>query len=229
MVAPESSTAPADKQLIDRWRDEPAPLLPLLHAFHDRDGHLSEPALRAVSDALRIPIAELFGTVTFYHHFSQQPDGKNQPRVCTGNVCCLNGGNQILETLASEPGGAVPMPCAGRCDSMVPVIVGDKVLTGTTAESLTHTPTPVPPPNPGEIEECCFRHIRKQGRHTLDGYRATGGYAAFENALKNLTPEDVINVVTESKLAGRGGAGFPTGIKWKAVRDAGGDPKSIVC
>jgi formate dehydrogenase subunit gamma len=44
-------------------------LLPLLHAFHDRDGYLSDDALRAVATALRIPLADLYGTVTFYHHF----------------------------------------------------------------------------------------------------------------------------------------------------------------
>ena len=58
-----------NEQLITEFKDREAPLLPLLHAFHDRDGYLSEEALRDVSDGLRIPIADLFGTVTFYHHF----------------------------------------------------------------------------------------------------------------------------------------------------------------
>ena len=59
-----------NEELIDRWRDEEAPLLPLLHAFHDRDGFLNEEAIRCVADGLKIPLAEIFGTVTFYHHFS---------------------------------------------------------------------------------------------------------------------------------------------------------------
>ncbi|MGY8650302.1 MAG: NAD(P)H-dependent oxidoreductase subunit E, partial [Verrucomicrobiia bacterium] len=52
----------ADSHLIDNWRDQPAPLLPLLHAFQERDGWLSEDALRCISDGLKIPLAELFGT-----------------------------------------------------------------------------------------------------------------------------------------------------------------------
>jgi len=54
-----------DQALIEQWQQQPAPLLPLLHAFHDRDGYLSEAALRAIAQALRIPLADLYGTVTF--------------------------------------------------------------------------------------------------------------------------------------------------------------------
>lgn len=217
----------SDEEIVARWKDEPAPLLPMLHAFHDRDGYLSEQSIRAVSDGLKIPIADLYGTVTFYHHFSRELPGKAAPRVCTGNVCCLNGGRELYDSL--KPEGATEIPCSGRCDEMVPVIVGDQVLVGKSKDDLVHKATPKPAPNPGGIEECVFAHIREDDRATLDGYRRTGGYAALERALGDMSPEQVIQVVTESKLAGRGGAGFPTGIKWKAVAEAPGDPKCIVC
>ena len=68
-------SVPLDQELIDRWRGEEAPLLPLLHAFHERDGFLSEAAIRAVSAGLKIPLADLYGTVTFYHHLSRVPEG----------------------------------------------------------------------------------------------------------------------------------------------------------
>src|SRR5437870_1565834 len=98
----------SDQHLIAKWRDEPAPLLAVLHAFHNRDGFLSPEALRAVSEGLRIPLADLYGTVTFYHHFSLKPSGQS-PRVCTGNVCCLRGGKELLEALKLQ--GATGMPC----------------------------------------------------------------------------------------------------------------------
>jgi NADH-quinone oxidoreductase subunit F len=216
-----------DQAITEKWKNEPAPLLPMLHAFHNRDGYLSEDSIRAVSDALKIPIAELWGTVTFYHHFSREAPGKSAPRVCTGNICCLNGGDELYESMKAD--GATPMPCAGRCDDMIPVIIGDRALVGKTKDTLEHRSTPMPAPNPGGIEECVFSQIREPGRATLKGYRETGGYAGLEKAIGEMTPETVVELITGSKLAGRGGAGFPTGIKWKAVAEAPGDPKCIVC
>ena len=219
--------APTNREVIAQWRDEPAPLLALLHAFHDRDGFISEAALRDIAVGLRIPLAELFGTLTFYHHFSRETPGQDAPRVCTGPVCRLQGGLEILEALKDE--GATPMPCAGRCDDCVPVLKGHQVRVGKQVDTLSEQPTPLPPPYPGDGEECIFAEIREPERHTLTGYQRTGGYEALTRALTTLTQTDVIETLKESQLAGRGGAGFPTGMKWESVLNAPGEPKTIVC
>ena len=219
--------APTNQEVITQWRDEPAPLLSLLHAFHDRDGFISETVLRDIAVGLRIPLAELFGTVTFYHHFACEAPGQNAPRVCTGPVCRLQGGLEILEALKDE--GATPMPCAGRCDDCVPVLKGHEVFIGKQANALSVQPSPLPPPYPGDGEECIFAEIREPERDTLAGYRRTGGYEALTRAVTTLTPTDVIETLKESQLAGRGGAGFPTGMKWESVLNAPGEPKTIVC
>lgn len=212
------TTLSPDQMLVDRWRHQPAPLLPLLHAFHDRDGYLSDEALRTVAAGLRIPIAELFGTVTFYHHFSRKPPGQAGHRVCTGPVCCLRGSKSLLGQLENSE----EMPCAGRCDQPVPVLHLDKTLVGPNLESR---PSPLPPLNPGGTQECVFRSIREEGRSRLAHY---GGYQALAKA-RSMSPQELLNLIDQSRLAGRGGAGFPTGKKWSMVQQAVGTPKSIVC
>ncbi|HJS19182.1 MAG TPA: NADH-ubiquinone oxidoreductase-F iron-sulfur binding region domain-containing protein [Anaerolineales bacterium] len=216
-----------DGQLVEKWRSQPAPLLGLLHAFHDRDGYLSEPALRAIAKGLDQPLADLFGTITFYHHFSRETNGRQQPRVCTGPVCSLKGGMECLSALSGR--GAVPMPCAGRCDEPVPVLIGHEQWVGNAKGDLVHKPTPLPPPNPGNFEECVFSQIRTPGRNNLHGYQKSGGYEGLRRAVRDMTPEGVLEHVKASKLAGRGGAAFPTGQKWQAVATATGTPKTIVC
>ena len=220
-------STPMNREVIAQGRDEPAPLLALLHAFHDRDGFISEAVLRDIAVGLRIPLAELFGTVTFYHHFARETPGQSAPRVCTGPVCRLQGGLEILDGLKAE--GATPMPCAGRCDDCVPVLRGHEVFVGKQVDALSVQPTPLPPPYPGDAEECIFAEIREPERRTLAGYQRTGGYAALKRVVTTLAPTDVIETLKESQLAGRGGAGFPTGMKWESVLNAPGEPKTIVC
>ena len=215
---------PSDAELLAKWRARPAPLLPLLHDFHERDGHLSEGALRVIADDLRIPIADLFGTVTFYHHFSRDEEGYDRPRVCTGPICALLGAGELLATLPK----AKAMPCPGRCDEPIPVLDRDRVLCGKTVAELSSRPSPLPPAPPPEVEECVFAHIRAPGRATLDGYRATGGYAGL-TAARRRGADALLDVIDASGLTGRGGAGFPTGRKWRAVAEASGEPKTIVC
>jgi NADH-quinone oxidoreductase subunit F len=212
-------------ELIADAKTQPAPLLPLLHRLHERDGYLSEEALRAVSDGLRIPIAELFGTVTFYHHFARTEGGRTAPRVCTGPICCMNGAKELLDGLTD----ATPMPCSGRCDEPIPVLRGNQTLVGVHAEALESRITPLPSEAPEGVRECVFAHIRDERRGTFEGYREAGGYGALEKAVTSMTPEEVITTIDASGLVGRGGAGFPTGRKWRAVREAEGGPKTVVC
>lgn len=219
--------ADTDLALIERYRDEPAPLLPVLHAFHDRDGYIGAEAIEAIGKELRIPLADLYGTVTFYHHFARVEGGLQRPRVCTGPVCCQRGALELLEALD----GAEEMPCAGRCDDPVPLLIGHETFVASapfqTLQRRISSPLPVP--NPGGREECVFAEIREQERESLDGYRRSGGYEALTQAVTEGSPTEVIDVLKESKLAGRGGAGFPTGMKWQFVREAAGGPKSVVC
>jgi NADH:ubiquinone oxidoreductase subunit E len=102
--------ADTDLALIDRYRREPAPLLPILHAFHNRDGYIGAAAIEAVGKELRIPLADLYGTVTFYHHFARAEGGLQRPRVCTGPVCCQRGALEIVNSLEGAEEDALRGP-----------------------------------------------------------------------------------------------------------------------
>ncbi len=74
-----------------------------------------------------------------------------------------------------------------------------------------------------------FEHIDKPGIRELEAYRATGGYRSVEKALKTMAPEAVMEEVKKSGLRGRGGAGFPTGMKWSFMAKPEGVPRYLVC
>jgi NADH-quinone oxidoreductase subunit F len=74
-----------------------------------------------------------------------------------------------------------------------------------------------------------LKHDHVPGIHTYDVYRKNGGYASVEKALKSMTPEAIVEEVKKSGLRGRGGAGFPTGMKWSFLAKPPGVPRYLVC
>ncbi len=221
-------------EIIDRWEGEPAPFLSIIHDIQAHYGYLPEPALHEVSQRLRIPLAELYGTVTFYHFFRvEEPGPTPDIWMCESTACCLKGLTDLERQLAAarldvpHSGRVRRIPCPGRCDAAVPVFVGNQVFTGAEpgkVDGLARASSPLPPET--GTEECVFGDIRK-GIVSIDAYRALGGYDTL--ALAGSHPEKVLAELKESGLTGRGGAGFPTGVKWQAVRTEQSEPKYIVC
>ncbi|MCR5649063.1 MAG: NADH-quinone oxidoreductase subunit F, partial [Oscillospiraceae bacterium] len=74
-----------------------------------------------------------------------------------------------------------------------------------------------------------LRHCGVIDPDSIDSYIAAGGYQALEKALRQMTPESVIETMKTSGLGGRGGAGFPTWFKWQAARDSKGEEKYMIC
>jgi NADH-quinone oxidoreductase subunit F len=78
-------------------------------------------------------------------------------------------------------------------------------------------------------KQILLEHINKPGINTIDGYMKNGGYASVEKALKSMSPDQVVEEVKTSGLRGRGGAGFPTGMKWSFLDKKSNKPKYLVC
>jgi NADH:ubiquinone oxidoreductase subunit F (NADH-binding)/(2Fe-2S) ferredoxin len=119
----------------------------------------------------------------------------------------------------------------------VPEILEKTVLNGEVIERLCHR-DPVSRKRCVKEEEVPFyqRQMKVVLRHNgmvdpqeIDDYLALDGYEALATALRSLTPDEVIEEVTKSGLRGRGGAGFPTGLKWRYCCDAEGSPKYVIC
>src|ERR671918_699206 len=144
----------------------------------------------SLADHMNIRRGEVHEVVSFYS-FLQVP--ADAVRVCTGPVCDCFGARELL---ASEP-GAIEVACLGHCD-LAPVLTrGDEIVPHVTYST-----------NDGPVTGLAQRD------ETLAGYAARGGLGV----LGNLPPsEKIVEELTESGLAGLGGAGFPTGVKWEAV------------
>ena len=134
-------------------------------------------------------------------------------------------------------------PCLGMCDQAPAALVTDagehpreRLLGQVTADRLTDLLSGADPDRPAarpsvhqpSAQVQLLRRIGKVDPTSLDEYRATGGYRALERAI-DMGPEAVIAEVTASKLVGRGGAAFPTGRKWEAVRAQPVRPHYLVC
>ena len=111
-------------------------------------------------------------------------------------------------------------------------IVEVHLLKGRPVERL-RLPTAAPVARPGEIlgrqTRVVLRNVGVIDPENIEEYIAQGGYEALAKALFEMKPEEVIEEIRRSGLRGRGGAGFPTGLKWAAVRSAPGSEKYVIC
>jgi NADH-quinone oxidoreductase subunit F len=90
-------------------------------------------------------------------------------------------------------------------------------------------PTPITSRKDPRYEVTMYRYVGVDGAHTLDFYRSHGGYEAARQALTTKTSTEVTDEVKASGLRGRGGAGFPTGLKWSFMPPLDGGPRYLVC
>jgi NADH-quinone oxidoreductase subunit F len=208
-------------------------LLPALHAAQNVYGWLPEPVAAEVAKTLRVPLADAYGVIEFYSMFYNELTGRNVIRVCTDPACGLKDSDGLLRKLCRQykldPHQThpeldltiEPSPCLGLCDQVPAVLITE----GNQAVAEYASSKPFRPKSPvgGTIRLLTSRCGGKTT--TLAEY---GEYKAFKKS-KALSREEVVNEIKASGLVGRGGAAFPTGIKWEGALKAEADVKYVIC
>ncbi|MDR7040226.1 MULTISPECIES: NAD(P)H-dependent oxidoreductase subunit E [Methylobacterium] len=190
-------------------------LIEHLHLIQDTYGQISAAHLAALADEMRLAFAEVFETATFYAHFDVIRDGEASipsltVRVCDSITCAMHGSEDLLSALQAELGSEVRVvraPCVGLCDHAPAVEVGHNFLHRADVASVK------------AAVEARDTHAHIPAYVDYDAYRAGGGYKTLERLRSGeLGVEDVLKVLDDGALRGLGGAGFPTGRKWRSVR-----------
>ena len=232
--------------VLDRYRDGGrTSLLPALHEAQRIYGYLPDPVLTAIGQALRVPLADIHGVVEFYTMFYDRPTGERIVRICTDPACALAGSEQVLEAACrhagnirpgeTSPDGAVTVEratCIGLCDQAPAALVNEQAFAGLTpddVEALLAGQGNAPEVRITGEPRVLSRRVGKISPTDLEAHRTGGAFEGLKHALTGMTPEEVIEEVKRSGLVGRGGAAFPTGLKWQFTRGAEGQPKYVVC
>ncbi len=202
-------------------QDRPT-VLDACKAIVAQHGELTDADLRDVAACCGVPEATVHGVVSFYDDL-KHPRGRRHVSVCTGTACWAADGGAALGAVAGALGVApgtrsangglslAPTVCLGLCHA------GPAVRDGTTVDAgpgavdrlLAGATLPAPAP-PAAIGGALSEPVLLAG----------GTYAGLRHALARMAPTELLAVVKDAEVRGRGGAGFPAGDKWQFVADA---------
>ncbi|RZJ20440.1 MAG: NADH-quinone oxidoreductase subunit F [Haliea sp.] len=194
-------------------------LIEHLHKIQDHFGHLPSGHLAALAQEMKLAQTEVYEVASFYHHFDVVKEGGTAPaaltvRVCDGLACEMAGAQDLLGRLPALLGREVRViaaPCIGRCEQAPAAVVGQNPVANATCETVQAI-----------VAAGAVQHV-PEGFIDLTAYRAQGGYQLLERCVAGARDaESVIKTMEDSSLRGLGGAGFPTGRKWRIVRAENG-------
>jgi NADH-quinone oxidoreductase subunit F len=241
--------------LIGRYPVKRSALIPMMLYAQDQYGFLGDEILEEIGKRLDLNTVQVTETLAYYSMLRRKPAGRYHVQVCTNVSCMARGGNELYhhvqkrlgighkEVSASGTFSLEEVECMGACTGAPCMQVNydyyenlDPEKVDIILEQLQEGKRPQPSTvTAGALHKrlsvetpVVSSRFGIPNAHKIDVYMENGGYQALEKALKQMTPETIIEEVKKSGLRGRGGAGFSTGMKWSFVPKGTDKPKYIL-
>jgi NADH-quinone oxidoreductase subunit F len=243
------------QQLKQRYPVLRSALVPMLLRAQDELGYISDDLIEYIAQELNLRRVQVDEVIHYYSMLRRKPAGKHHLQVCTNVACMLRGGYSILEHVRKRCGVAPKTPsddgafsyeeveCLGACTGAPCVQVNydyyedldvakvdrlmDQLRAGKKPAPVPYTTGVQMEPHPAEVR-VIGRRFGLPNSASIDTYLQHEGYQALEKALKEMQPDQIIEEVKRSNLRGRGGAGFPAGMKWSFVPKQTDKPKYVI-
>ncbi len=233
--------------------------MPLLHQWQEHFGFVSDEGVRWIAAKLELEPINILELVTFYPMYRQAPAGKKHIRICRTLSCAMAGSYQLKQSLEAAAGVSSAnghndtgmhnpqtkapagdysfefVECLASCGTAPVAMVEDDLLENVQpydAHNVLAATRPsgryVAPPHPYE-RRLIFQNIGRQD-YGIDiaSYVRNGGYEELRKAV-TMSRADIVNEVKASGLRGRGGAGFPCGVKWGFIKPDEKKPVYLIC
>src|SRR5437773_7847153 len=215
--------------------------MPLLHLWQEHFGFISDEAMLWVAQKLGLQPIDILEVVTFYPMFRQQPAGRTHIRVCRTLSCAMAGSFELMKNVCAKLGiqrqadgegmhnpiavstdgkySVEFVECLASCGTAPVCMIGEalheNVDTTSIADLLRNQTSNIQhPTSPHPLEHrLVFKNIgREDWTIDIDCYLRNGGNEQLKQALA-MSPTEIVDKVKNSGLRGRGGAGFPCGVK----------------
>lgn len=201
-----------------------------LEALQAERGHLDPESLRELARRIGEPLYRLQEIISFYPHFRTEPPAAVEVHVCRDMSCHLAGGDGLAGRLEAELAGTEGVgvsetSCLGCCELAPAVRVNGLPASGSDPKQLAEAIAGGGPP--------AWRAPARSWRADPYGGDREAAYSTLRRILeaddREAERDALIDALEQSGLRGMGGAGFPTGLKWKIVRGEQATPKYVVC
>ena len=231
-------------------------LIPMLMYAQDEFGYITDEIIHEIARRLDLRPVQVEETLEYYSMLHRKPIGKHHVQVCTNVACMLRGGTELLEhakkrleignreTTKDGMFSLEEVECIGACTGAPAMQVNYDFYENVTTRNFDRLIEELDKgqhPAPVLITSGALHERNKletpliskrwgiQDSRKIDVALQLGAYQALDKALKQFTPEQLIDEVKKSNLRGRGGAGFSTGMKWSFVPKNLPKPKYVIC